>query len=396
MTIASISQLPVLRDHLDDRSRTVFDRLFYLEQTMGHTVPPATMEPWIERHFGTVSRVVQQTIIRVTNRLTLESAIYNPIRGKRPLDEGKVVAEKRDDLLEEQIAAYGGASDMFQRPLQETPADVFGRIAGQYCITSSNVAKFDGLHGLVIFNEYHPLRFSREQLYDYFAVALRWFVQAQQQNPAACYPLITWNCLWKSGASITHGHMQMTLSQGMAHGQVERWRRASVMYAEMYQADLAADLWHVHQQLGLGFCDFPDVHGYVTLTPVKDREVRLVSGVVPFSSLVDGELGDEAQQMYISALQQRLVPLWDATYATLRNFIEHQGVRSFNLAVYLPPLTQTAEEWLNPRAYVRIVDRGDPLSRMVNLGAMEMFAASIISVNPFEVAHVLRTLPVLQ
>ena len=55
---------------------------------------------------------------------------------------------------------------MFARPLTDTTADVFGRIQGRFCVTASNVAKYDAWHGLIIPNEAQPLHFSAEQLED--------------------------------------------------------------------------------------------------------------------------------------------------------------------------------------------------------------------------------------
>jgi hypothetical protein len=39
---------------------------------------------------------------------------------------------------------------------------------------------------------------------------------------------------------------------------------------------------------------------------------------------------------------------------------------------------------------VRIVDRGDPGSPTSDIGAMELYAASVVSADPFEVAARLR------
>jgi len=38
---------------------------------------------------------------------------------------------------------------------------------------------------------------------------------------------------------------------------------------------------------------------------------------------------------------------------------------------------------------VRLVDRGDPLNRTSDFGAMELYAASVVSSDPFRVAEVL-------
>jgi hypothetical protein len=84
--------------------------------------------------------------------------------------------------------------------------------------------------------------------------------------------------------------------------------------------------------------------------------------------------------------------LKDAIYETLRCYRDVLGVTSFNLVIEQPPLvTEGLEEnWDGFPAVVRIVDRGDPSSRTVDFGAMELYAASVVSSDPFQLARTLR------
>lgn len=365
----TIAQLPDLIAALPAAQAAIAERLLFVERVQGHTTVPPAMHDWLRRYFGDPQRVTEQTIVRVTNRQTLDTALYNPLRALRPHDDGG----DGDADLEAILASFAGPGNVFADPLQMTTADPFGRIRGEYCVTASNVAKYDGWHGLVIFDEFHPLRFDWRQFRDYFSVAMRWLRTAHQLDPAARYPLITWNCLWKAGASLTHGHLQMTLSHGMACGIIERWRRAAVAYGEQHTTGYCADLATLHAALGLGFSTDPAVSGFATLTPIKDRELVLFSSPAPAADWP----GD-------------LTALWQSAYTALRGLIDDQGVRSFNLAFYLPPLSATAEPWHALPPLIRIVDRGNPLPRSVNFGAMELFAASVITADPFAVAARLR------
>jgi hypothetical protein len=67
------------------------------------------------------------------------------------------------------------------------------------------------------------------------------------------------------------------------------------------------------------------------------------------------------------------------------------GVTSFNLALYLPPLAPVNEDWDGFPAVVRMVDRGDPANKTVDVGAMELYASSVITSDPFRVAEVMRS-----
>ena len=112
------------------------------------------------------------------------------------------------------------------RPETGTAADLFGRIHGQHSTTASNIAKYDGWHGVVVFENHHPLRFTEEEVADYIDTAQDWARRAHEADPEACYPFFLWNCLWRSGASILHGHAQMTLTRGMHYVKIEALRQA--------------------------------------------------------------------------------------------------------------------------------------------------------------------------
>lgn len=367
MSLSSIVALLELIAALPPDLAVVCNRLFHIAQTTGTTVPPPAMLPWIERHFGMPDGVRKQTIIKVTNRLTLEATIFNPLRGLRPMDKGD------DARLDALIAESAGARDTFGDPLNGTPADAFGRIKGEYCVTASNVAKYDGWHGVIVFDEMHPLHWGRAQLHDYLNTALHWLHAAHAADSRARYPIITWNCLWKSGASITHGHMQMSLSNDMPYAAIERWRSAAVQYCIRYGGHYFDDLWQLHQALGLAFVERADVRGYATLTPLKDRELLLTTPMIDQATLSSS--------------------LIDATYDTLRCLIDNYGMRSFNLAVYLPPFGAVEAGWEDMPCCVRIVERGNPTSRMVDIGAMELFGSSVVTTDPFAVASALRNEP---
>ncbi len=356
MTDKSIVKLNDYLAELGERERSLFARIFRVFVTEGAIEPPKTMIPWIEARFGSVEKVLRQKIVKIVNLITMESALYNSLRAGRPME-----ARTSEDV-EAAIKAQEG--DPFCRPSELTPADVFGRIRGHHSITASNVAKYDCFHGLVIFDQHNPLAFGLEEVKDYFDTAMAWAHKAHQLDPEACYFFLMWNCLWKSGASIIHGHLQMTLTKGMHYAKVEALRQAALNYRERFGSNYFDDLYRVHEALGLGW-EENGVRYLVYLTPIKEKETFLI---VP--SLSD--------------------PFKEAAYKVLRTFIDKLGVKSFNLALYMPPLAPTSENWEGFPCLVRIVDRGDPSNRTADFGAMELYAASVISDDPFQVAEALR------
>src|SRR5205085_805410 len=124
--------------------------------------------------------------------------------------------------------------DPFCRPFEGTPEDVFGRVRGAYCVTASNIAKYDALHAVIVFDDHNPLHFSRASIADVLDVAMRWGQRALATDPAARYLFFMWNCLWKAGASIVHGHAQVAAGRDMHYAKVEALRRQALAYQAQY------------------------------------------------------------------------------------------------------------------------------------------------------------------
>jgi hypothetical protein len=366
---------------LPQQRRQLFAQLFDVDVMLGHALPPPEMEPWVIQQFGALDSVREQMIVKIVNRMTLESALFNPLRARRPTKPGG-----GDHALEEWIARELAEHDIFRDPERDTTADLFGRIRGQHCVTASNVAKYAGWHGLVIFDEPHPLRFGPAQLRDYLDTALRWLAAAHARDHQAIYPIITWNCLPKSGATIMHGHMQIALTRGMHFTHVERWRRAAEAYRAGTGVSYFDDLFVLHAELGLAIPCGAATRAFAHLTPARNREIVFLSDAAPRAA----EGVQRPKGEYISPWPlhpfSRSEGFTDALYRILRRLIDEQGMRAFNVAVALPPLGPAPEDWRDVPSIARIADRGDPLTTRGDLGAMELFAANVISADPFEVA----------
>lgn len=353
----SITTLPEQVAALPDAVREQCESLFLVTRSWGSLVPPPEMHAWIEAAFGSVAAVREQVVVKTLNRWTLEGSVFNTLRARRPITGGAGAAGAE---------AAGGdePGDPFCRPLTGTPADTFGRIVGQHTITAGNVARYDGQHAVVIFQQHNPLQWTAAELGDAFTTAARWLVAAHQARPQAVYPFIMWNCLPRSGASQIHAHMQATVSEAVPYARVEAWRRAAAAYRQQHGRDYFATLYRVHDALGLAFTHGP-VQGLVHLTPIKEKEVIFLA-----PALSDA--------------------LYAAIYAVLRRFIDHLGVRAFNLALYLPPLAPVSESWTGFPVVGRLVDRGHLASTTSDVGAMELFAQPVVMTDPWWLAATLK------
>jgi hypothetical protein len=351
-----ITELDALVAALPAEDLVRFERIFHVAVTIGEVVPPESMHSWIEGYFSSVDAVRRQRIVKITNLVTLEGALFNELRASRPIE-----APPGSDDLEETICDSAGGP--FCNPQQSTPSDIFGRIRGRHAITASNVAKYDGWHGVLVFDEHHPLRFGAEQVADYVDTAQEWARTAHRADPEANYPFFLWNCLWRSGASILHGHAQVTLTRGMHYARVEGWRQAALRYRAVHHADYFEDLSAIHRALGLAV-DRGAAIILPSLTPFKEKEVQIVAR----------HLDDD---------------LKSALFLVLNTFVGRLGVQSFNVALYQPPLSVTAEDWSGFPFVLRILDRGSLSGKTSDVGAMEFFAQSVVATDPFRVADAL-------
>ncbi len=359
----------------DDRQAR-FGRMFHLSNTVGTVVPPPTMRDWIAERFGNSEAVEEQYIIRVTNLVTMEGTLFNTLRLLGEQRTQPAEGTRPPKQIVKEIEAERG--DPFCQPEVLTSADTFpaegssrGRVRGQYCVTASSLVKLDGYHGLVIFDEHNPLRFNQDQLSDYLDVAWEWAELANQEDPEARFYLVLWNCMARAGASVAHGHLQMSLTRDVHYPKIESWRRAAETYRETYEQDYFDDLFEIHADLGLGFIQ-DGVRVMASLTPVKERE-----------TLIMADIDDYDRPGAFST------PFKRALFLALDTFINRLGVTAFNIAIYVPPLAETSEAWRGFPIIARLVDRSHPETAHSDISAMELYAASVIDADPFRLADAL-------
>lgn len=351
----SIVRLPELAEALAGEDSAIFRRIYRVDRSMGRLVVPDSARGWVQDAFGSVEAVESQSIVSVTNLVTLEETLFNSLRASRPV---AVSPGNVRQIIEE------SRGDPFCHPEETTPEDTFGRVRGRHSITASNIAKYAPFHGLVISDEHDPLILSEERVRDYLDVGHRWALEVLKTDPAAVYYFFAWNALWSSGASIIHGHAQVSCMRGAPYARLEMLRRAAADYRAGFGSSYFEDFLRIHEAMGLALR-----HDGVTvaahLAPARDKEVIIVA---------DG-------------LDDRLA---GAVYRALDCLTGKLGTRSFNVALYMPPLGPTPEDWGGFPHVVRIVDRGDPMKRTADVGSMELFAASVVSTDPFRLIEALR------
>jgi hypothetical protein len=347
----SIEHLPDIIASLPLDKQRIFNRIFSVNVVKGILCAPQPMLPWIERQFGSVGKVLEQPVVRVTNLVSLEQSLFNPLRSLRPRNFGRINANG--------ISAARPESDAFSDPLEKTPENPFGRVEGKFCITAGNVASCEQYHCVIIFNNADPLDFGCSEVADYLETGWQWMQAAHNYDPAARYGLFLWNCNSRAGASIPHGHAQVVLGRGAHYVRIAYLRKAALDYSHMYGNSYFDDLFSVHKELDLGFTA-GNTKVMACLTPLKLNEVMI---------LEDGLSGDMKR----------------AVYRVLACFRDQLEVTSFNLVIAFPPIG-SEQDWEGFPVVVRMLDRGDAGEISSDISAMELWGANVISSDPFKTA----------
>ena len=355
MMTPSIVDLADIVTGLSSADQRIFERIFSLDIVRGDLKLPPPMTPWVKTQFGSLDRVTSQKIVKISNLVTLESSVYNPLRALRP--------HNFSCKAENHTVKAGEEVDRFALPLDWTAEDPFGRVQGKHCITAGNIAKCEQHHCVVVFNNPDPMDFGCSEVADYIETGWKWAQCAHDFDPLARYCLFLWNCSNRAGASIRHGHAQVILGRGSHYIQVEGLRKSALLYQERYGSNYFDDLFTVHEALGLGWKS-GDTKMMVYLTALKQNEVMILSpGMAP--------------------------SLTENIYRVLSCFRDKLGVKSFNVGIVFPPLGDGAG-WEGFPVIARIVDRGNTNNISSDISAMEFYGANVVNSDPFETMGALR------
>ncbi|MBN1792580.1 hypothetical protein JW826_02755 [Candidatus Woesearchaeota archaeon] len=355
--MTTIQDLPGIVAGLKKEDKELFDRFFSVHESIGHLTLPEEMKPWADKTFGDHKYLEEQKIVKIFNKQTFEDGLYNDVRSRRPM-----VVDNNENLLKDIKEAEG---DNFCHPLTGSPENRFGRVRGKHCVTAANVAKYDSLSGMVIFKKHNPLEVDRKDVKDYLEVIRKWFAKAHEYNPKAIFPFIMWNCLWRSGGSMIHGHMQMILGEEVHYGEPELLKHLKLEYAEKYNAEFFKDIYQVHESIGLG---------------IRKGDVRIFTNIVP------------RKEKEITIFADKFTPEFeDVLYKCVRCLMDDFGVQTFNVGIILPPL-EKVEGWEGFPIYARILDRGDLRNKTTDFGGMEVYARSylITTTNTYQIIEKLK------
>lgn len=375
--MSSILDLEKMEKYLretDESSYDLFKQIYHTHYEIGTQIIPDSFISKTYEYFGgrdsegnlieseenVLSRIKQQKIIKIRNKWTGEEALFNSLRADRP-GIRKNYQDKEINYLKELISGSIKGCD-FCNPIQHTPKDSFGRILGEHSITAANIAKYDVWSSLVIFDNHNPLEFNLEEFRDYLKTSFSWFKQVHQDHQFYKYPFFVWNCLPRAGASQVHGHCQILMGDE-PYSRVKNLVNAAMNYSRETGSLYFQDMYKVHQILGLSGKQ-GKVRFFCNLTPVKEKEVMIISHQNPFLNKTVNE----------------------TIFKIVRCFIEDLEVYSFNLSISCPAM-DNKEEF---PYIIRMVDRGSLLKNTADIGGMELYGSVVVADDPYKVIESLN------
>lgn len=357
----------------DENSFRLFNSIFHVSSDSGKLIVPLSFIEKVHTYFGNrneqgnitepkkevIERIQTQKVVKTYNKWTGEGSLFNSLRASRP---GMRPQEKsyEQEKVQEYIEKSRENCD-FCQPEKYTPEDVFGRVQGKHCITGANIAKYDAWNSMIFFKKHNPLDFTLEELSDYIETGFKWFKKVHNYDKQFMSPLFIWNCLPKAGASQVHGHAQVLITKDIHYAKTQFLRRNFRNYMQLTGKHYFKDIYNVHKALGLALKD--EINGFVSITPVKEKEFIIISKKNPSKD-------DDIKK---------------TIYKVLRCYIDELGVNSFNLAISCPAFGETFIPYI-----IRIVDRGSILKPTADIGAMELYGSSVISDDPYKVINTIN------
>ncbi|MGZ7136533.1 MAG: hypothetical protein ACXVHY_11705 [Methanobacterium sp.] len=352
----------------DEEQYRMINSIFHVSSATGSMKIPSTYRKRILEIFGkkdkegnliesekeVIKRIETQKVVKTYNKWIGSGSLFNSLRASRP-GMGKEEIEDIRKKVDEYIKGSEEGCE-FCYPEINTPEDVFGRVKGKYCITGSNLAKYDAWSSVIFFNRHHPLKFSLEEVSDYIDTGFKWFKKVHNYDKRFKYPFFLWNCLQKAGASQVHSHAQILMTDEIHYAKPQFLRKIFRQYMQLTGKNYFKDVYKAHDALGLTLDG--EVDGFASITPIKEKEFIIVTR--------DNPSENES--------------IKEAIYKILRCFIDELGVTSFNMVISCPAFGESSFPYL-----IQIVDRGSIFKTTVDTGAMELYGSSVISDDPYNV-----------
>lgn len=363
-------------------------RIFNVVLSKGEMYVPETFYLKVNKWFGklddpsmeeAVVRVEEQDIVRIINKWTFEQTLFNPLRSDRPMNNKMPL--KSFTTISDELQELPEKCD-FCSPLNYTAIDLWGRIERDTCMTASNCAKYDGMHSLIIFKDHSPLKYTKDKLNDVFSVTEEWLQCANEKNDRAVFPMLTWNCRERAGASQNHGHCHLLLAEDFHYGRYEFLHNVSKQYTAANPGNnYFLDLIAASKALGL-----VKTIGYVNII------TNLTPGFQHDFLVIGWNFDREFR---------------DAMDSAMKTLIQRFESLTFNVGILFPPLqdgrirkrldlvdmdTKLSKPGAPMPFIGYLVDRSDASNGKFtsDVCGMKLHGSNVVATDPFEIGKGLR------
>jgi hypothetical protein len=357
---SSIGEIQSLVRSLDPKLRNMFENVFDVNVYSGVSVPSSQIEPSILHEFGSIEAVRSQRIVKIVNKVTSNSATYNPLFDVRITSEKGLI-----DSVEEANFSNDTIGGLLAHTVPGSISDPFDRVIGEHSVVTGTLLKADVYHGLLIPSGSGVTHFNNDVLTDYLRTSWRWIRTAHDYDKAAVYPLIVWNA--RVSDALGQGYplepIGLFLGKGKHYAAIERDRQAASLYRDGVY-DYYHDLFLIHEALGLGYSSC-DTKTFVDLTPSHSG-----SEVVVLSQNISDSVFDEV-------------------YHAFCMFRDQFTSAEFHFAMTSPPLGSSDENWLGFPSVCRFVVPDGIIASRFGFNGMDLFGQSVITRDPFVVARAL-------
>ncbi|XP_062522744.1 uncharacterized protein LOC134197434 [Corticium candelabrum] len=337
-----------------------FNGIYSLSKREGQVVLPDTFVPKVRKWLGgneeLLKQVNRQSVTSVFNIYTHEGTLFSPLRAKRP---GSGDFSPDVDKYIDELNRNSEKDCDFCNYKTMTAQSVFPRVESKLTASASNAFIYDGFHGLLFPRSHHPVKFSEEEVVDMMQTTIKWFKAGYNVDRSFKYPHMMWDILPKASASQPHPHVQVSLSPDHHYGQMEHLRISANQYAADHNRNYFTDVIELHHALGLTV-KVGQAVAIAYLTPRKTNEVIVLSKTAT----------DDFFRLIFYVIQA----LFD------------QKIYAISSATVFPALHHFENPPANDLpAMSRIISRGGATSPRGDISAMELFGASNVFSDPWNV-----------
>ncbi|UJR07775.1 hypothetical protein I4U23_012058 [Adineta vaga] len=334
--------------------------IYEMKTKVANVQYPASFAEKIKRIFNNdeklYAKALEQELHFSINKYSFEHTIYNPLRGRRPVQQPELPI---DQYLKETMDKSSKSCDLCNYQ-NMTAIDSLGRMENRHAYSAANAFKFDQWHSMFMPRQHDITKLTFDELKDVYTLAWKWIRAVHKQSPTHRFATLLWDSLPHGGASQVHPHIHTTVHSDHYYGQFESIRSAAEQYYRDYrtvkqhkQRNYFRALQDVHAALNLSI----SLGGLTIFTPITSRK--------EYDIIVFGENFDE-----------RFI---EVIYNILQGYFNKLKQYSFSSCLYLQPLSPTVDDRGLTPVYFRIIPRGQASSLLSEVSSLDLL--SIYNVN---------------